>query len=395
MAGVHIDFPDVHGNTPLHYAAKYGHPDLCKVLIERGSFAGVKNNLGQTAYDVSGTPVVRQYLQPQPFASNTPGDIYCQTQGHMMGNSNYPMPIQPALYGEQPPVYTKPAEQPTSYPQEQQMHAPAVQISPAPMVQGLVINQSNSISTPASPLIMGNNQMKNVHANLFGRNEILLPKTDPSSNSGPPSFNTQPVRQGVPGNQNFPASISPHLPSPNKPQVTAPLQLPSQSPHQLPLPQVVHPSPQRQIHVVPAQQIHQVPAQQIHQVPAQQIHQVPAQQIHQVPPQQIHQVPAQQIHQVPAQQIHQVPAQQIHQVPAQQIHQAPAQKPHNQLPNNFNSAYYPGSSPPVSQPPPIVPQSYKPVAVNGSLSRIIQPGLFYFLITLSDFLIACMLSHDT
>ena len=418
---MHVDFPDLLGNTPLHYAAKYGHPDLCKVLIDRGSFAGVKNNQGQTAYDVCSGPSVGQYLQPQHFASNmqnmggnTTGDIYCQTQGHVMGNSNYSMPMQPTpppYSAEQPSAYMKPAEYPSLFSQDQQPQAypTPVQISQqAPMVQGLVINQSNSISTPASPLISGNNQMKNVHANMFGRNDVQLQKTvvstqdqssGQSSNIGPPSFNTPPVRPLSAGSSNY-LAISPHHPSPMKAPQATPQQLLPQAQHQqqqqqLPIPQITHPSPHKQIqvipppqqihqvppqqiHQVPPQQIHQVPPQQIHQVPPQQIHQVPPQQIHQVPPQQIHQVPPQQIHQVPPQQIHQVPPQQIHQVPPQQIHQVPPQQIHNQLPNNFNSGYYPGSSPPVSQilPPPIVPQnpSYKPIAVNGSLSRIIQPG---------------------
>ena len=355
---MHVDFPDLLGNTPLHYAAKYGHPDLCKVLIDRGSFAGVKNNQGLTAYDVCSGPSVGQYLQPQHFASNmqnmggnTTGDIYCQTQGHVMGNSNYSMPMQPTpppYSADQPSAYMKPAEYPPSFSQEQQQqtYPTPVQISQqAPMVQGLVINQSNSISTPASPLISGNNQMKNVHANMFGRNDVPLQKTavstqdqssGHSSNIGPPSFNTPPVRPLSAGSSNYVASISPHHPSPMKAPQATPQQLLPQAQHQqqqqqLPIPQITHPSPHKQIQVIP-------PPQQIHQVPPQQIHQVPPQQIHQVPPQQIH----------------------------------------NQLANNFNSGYYPGSSPPVSQilPPPIVPQnpSYKPVAVNGSLSRIIQPG---------------------
>ena len=349
---MNVDFPDLQGNTPLHYAAKYGHPDLCKVLIDRGSFAGIKNNQGQTAYDLCGSPSVRQYLQPEQFSGNASGDIYCQTQGHMMGNSNYPMSMQPIPYStEQPLAYTKPAEHPASLFQEQQTYPAAVQISPAPIVQCLAINQSNSISTPASPLITGNNQPMNVHANMFGRNEISLPKTlantqdhnsGQSSNSGPPSFNTLPVRQCPIGIPNFPSS-SPHHPSPNKALQATPQQLPPQTPHQqLPIPQVTHQSPHKQIHIVPPQQIHQAPPQQIHQVPQQQIHQVPPQQIHQVPPQQIH----------------------------------------NQIPNNFNSGFYPGSSPPISQalpPPPTLPslpQNYKPAAGNGSLSRIIQPGLF-------------------
>jgi hypothetical protein len=62
--GTNILLMDSQGNTPLHYAAKYGHLDLCKYLIERGCQAGIRNKQSRTAYDVAESHLVRQYLLP-------------------------------------------------------------------------------------------------------------------------------------------------------------------------------------------------------------------------------------------------------------------------------------------------------------------------------------------
>ena len=64
FAGVSLDFPDKNMNTPLHYAAKYGHVELCKHLIQLGSSPAQRNTDGATAYDVTENHVVRQYLLP-------------------------------------------------------------------------------------------------------------------------------------------------------------------------------------------------------------------------------------------------------------------------------------------------------------------------------------------
>ena len=62
--GTNIHLPDQSGNTPLHYAAKYGHLDLCKYLIEKGCQVAYKNKQQQSAYDVAESHLVRQYLLP-------------------------------------------------------------------------------------------------------------------------------------------------------------------------------------------------------------------------------------------------------------------------------------------------------------------------------------------
>ncbi len=46
---VSLILPDTSGNTPFHWAAKYGHLDLCKYFIERGISPLVRNNKGNTS----------------------------------------------------------------------------------------------------------------------------------------------------------------------------------------------------------------------------------------------------------------------------------------------------------------------------------------------------------
>ena len=53
----------------MHYAAKYGHPDLCRILVGKGAYPGKRNEIGKTPYDVSDNHTVRQYLLPLQFQS--------------------------------------------------------------------------------------------------------------------------------------------------------------------------------------------------------------------------------------------------------------------------------------------------------------------------------------
>jgi ankyrin repeat protein len=41
------------GNTPLHYAAGYGRPQLVELLLARGADAAAKNASGKTAYELA------------------------------------------------------------------------------------------------------------------------------------------------------------------------------------------------------------------------------------------------------------------------------------------------------------------------------------------------------
>ena len=67
--GVHVEQPDRNGSTPLHYASKYGHLELCKHLVERGAFPARKNALNQTPYDLAESHLVRQFLLPLQFVA--------------------------------------------------------------------------------------------------------------------------------------------------------------------------------------------------------------------------------------------------------------------------------------------------------------------------------------
>jgi len=82
---VSVSFEDSQGNTPLHYAAKYGHDDLCRHLVQTqdqyqhqqhqqqqqgsGSLCGRLNAQRQSAYDVAESHKVRQFLLPLVLAS--------------------------------------------------------------------------------------------------------------------------------------------------------------------------------------------------------------------------------------------------------------------------------------------------------------------------------------
>ena len=108
--GISVEFLDQHGNSPLHFAAKYGHHDLCKWLVEKGAFAGRKNVSGQTPYDVAQNHVVRQYLLPLQFQSERSEQPTAAAHGYNsytiisesnqtqypgnMSTNNYPIPGQ-------------------------------------------------------------------------------------------------------------------------------------------------------------------------------------------------------------------------------------------------------------------------------------------------------------
>jgi hypothetical protein len=64
ITGTPVCVFDKHGNSPLHYAAKYGHLELCKYLVEQGAAAHIKNKAKQSPYDVAESHLVRQYLLP-------------------------------------------------------------------------------------------------------------------------------------------------------------------------------------------------------------------------------------------------------------------------------------------------------------------------------------------
>lgn len=55
---------DKAGNSPLHYAAKYGHIEMVKMLVGQGAAVEKRNSSRLTAYEVATDHIVRQYLLP-------------------------------------------------------------------------------------------------------------------------------------------------------------------------------------------------------------------------------------------------------------------------------------------------------------------------------------------
>eukprot|EP00597_Dinobryon_sp_UTEXLB2267_P013413 CAMPEP_0170108578 /NCGR_PEP_ID=MMETSP0020_2-20130122/6653_1 /TAXON_ID=98059 /ORGANISM="Dinobryon sp., Strain UTEXLB2267" /LENGTH=328 /DNA_ID=CAMNT_0010333323 /DNA_START=144 /DNA_END=1130 /DNA_ORIENTATION=+ len=103
-----MDFSDQNGNSPLHYAAKYGNIDICKLLIERGAPILRKNKQQQTAYDAAeGHDTVRQYLLPILLQAERNHQDSDSNSPLLSSNSNLnPYYQTPAPTAQLPPVPT-------------------------------------------------------------------------------------------------------------------------------------------------------------------------------------------------------------------------------------------------------------------------------------------------
>ena len=49
-AGADVNIRNRHGKTPLHYAARFGTPDMIAALLEAGASGSVKDNDGETPF---------------------------------------------------------------------------------------------------------------------------------------------------------------------------------------------------------------------------------------------------------------------------------------------------------------------------------------------------------
>jgi hypothetical protein len=124
--GIPIEMLDIHGNSTLHYAAKAGHLDLCKVLIERGCSPARKNQHNQTPYDATDSHLVRQYLLPLIFKYEngqmsqipTQDPSYGLMEQHSYNNQSvYPPSQEKKAEIPSQPVYNPPSYPPVSYSQ--------------------------------------------------------------------------------------------------------------------------------------------------------------------------------------------------------------------------------------------------------------------------------------
>lgn len=61
--GASVEAEDDSGDTPLHYAASYGHLAVVSRLLHLGASAFAKNNLGYSASDVAFSFEVEQMIQ--------------------------------------------------------------------------------------------------------------------------------------------------------------------------------------------------------------------------------------------------------------------------------------------------------------------------------------------
>lgn len=72
---INVNETDAYGNTPLHVAAREGHPDVALALISRGGDTTIKNLRGQTALEVASTQKIRTMIEE----SQAPADDFAGT----------------------------------------------------------------------------------------------------------------------------------------------------------------------------------------------------------------------------------------------------------------------------------------------------------------------------
>lgn len=155
-----MDAVDQSGNTPLHYACKYGNIDICRFLVEKGASAAKKNSKGETPYDAAGDHhVVRQYMLPIQFqaersageggydqsahmgistsasygAGQPYGQAYVAAPQGVPAGAGYPPAPAPSAYGApQPSYYGTPATPAPSLALPSGEASPAQPLNPSP-----------------------------------------------------------------------------------------------------------------------------------------------------------------------------------------------------------------------------------------------------------------------
>ncbi len=195
---------DSAGNTPLHYAAKYSNFEICKYLISRGCQPALKNNSNQSAYDVSESHVIRQYLLPLQFQQerNEPTTNYQIMQSQAV----YGTSMEQYHHAPVPPAYFAPnPAHPLPTSATQSSYTPPV----ASTLNNTTSNPFNSISAPA---LVGSSGLQLMQNNALP--SITLVPTAPgvshTSHSGLPQTVWSAPGVGHTNHNSLNVSVSPH-----------------------------------------------------------------------------------------------------------------------------------------------------------------------------------------
>jgi ankyrin repeat protein len=72
-AGFYVNEIDSQGWTPLHWAAYFGHKEVCRFLVDRAADRDLKDSTGRTAHGVSlfvGAKQLNEILKPHLVQDN-------------------------------------------------------------------------------------------------------------------------------------------------------------------------------------------------------------------------------------------------------------------------------------------------------------------------------------
>jgi hypothetical protein len=169
--GGKIDLSDQTGCTPIHYAAKYGHVEMCKYLIERGAQVHLKNRNNQSPYDVAESHSVRQYLLPLVLqAEKAAGDPAAMAAAAMYGGG-YTTPSYGAHQQNYYPAASSAPQQPSYQSHFPVQHTAGDQVTPMAPV---AVSSAASTAVPtAAPTVPSQSTTASSHMSKPGNDRII------------------------------------------------------------------------------------------------------------------------------------------------------------------------------------------------------------------------------